>query len=256
MEDIFGGEFESRVTCHVCGTRSVVHEPFLDLSLPIPPSMLSEKLRKQLEAIEEMNQRALKKMLAKAQQLKNSGHANKSLSKKQKRALRKQQAAAQAAANSNNDETPTSSDGANKEEGNKNADVTEVANDTTDTNNQKDDSGATGESTTSNEQREPSATTDKPENENTANEIEASQTDTDTETKEESAENAQSDETEADDDADESQNDDETVVDTADVERAKNIPLYDGRSVVEKPKSCSVEGCLYAFTGMSFHHIQ
>jgi len=62
---IFGGEFQSRVTCHVCGQHSTVHEPFLDLSLPIPLKMLSDKIRKQLQEIEEENQRIMAKQRAK-----------------------------------------------------------------------------------------------------------------------------------------------------------------------------------------------
>lgn len=36
VEHVFGGQFSSTVSCCVCGHSSVVYEPFLDLSLPIP----------------------------------------------------------------------------------------------------------------------------------------------------------------------------------------------------------------------------
>ncbi|KJE88544.1 hypothetical protein CAOG_00185 [Capsaspora owczarzaki ATCC 30864] len=37
VDDIFGGTLESRVTCVACGYVSTTHEPFLDLSIEIPP---------------------------------------------------------------------------------------------------------------------------------------------------------------------------------------------------------------------------
>ncbi|XP_072991726.1 ubiquitin carboxyl-terminal hydrolase 2-like [Typha latifolia] len=36
MDSIFGGQLSSTVSCVDCGHTSVVHEPFLDLSLPVP----------------------------------------------------------------------------------------------------------------------------------------------------------------------------------------------------------------------------
>ncbi|CAK9141440.1 unnamed protein product [Ilex paraguariensis] len=36
IDTIFGGQLSSTVTCLECGHSSVVHEPFLDLSLPVP----------------------------------------------------------------------------------------------------------------------------------------------------------------------------------------------------------------------------
>ena len=36
VEDVFGGQLQSKVQCTVCGAASVCFDPFLDLSLPIP----------------------------------------------------------------------------------------------------------------------------------------------------------------------------------------------------------------------------
>ncbi|CAK9863036.1 unnamed protein product [Sphagnum jensenii] len=47
VEKIFGGQLSSTVRCCLCGHSSVVYEPFLDLSLPIPskqPNKKSENL--------------------------------------------------------------------------------------------------------------------------------------------------------------------------------------------------------------------
>jgi ubiquitin C-terminal hydrolase len=48
IDKIFGGELESRITCHVCENRSTITEPFNNLSLQIPMKMMSDRFRQQL----------------------------------------------------------------------------------------------------------------------------------------------------------------------------------------------------------------
>lgn len=43
VEDIFGGQLSNIICCLECGHTSVVHEPFLDLSLPVPSKKVSSK---------------------------------------------------------------------------------------------------------------------------------------------------------------------------------------------------------------------
>ncbi|XP_057831343.1 ubiquitin carboxyl-terminal hydrolase 2 isoform X1 [Cryptomeria japonica] len=43
VDSIFGGQLSSTVRCCVCGFSSVMHEPFLDLSLPIPRNEMPKR---------------------------------------------------------------------------------------------------------------------------------------------------------------------------------------------------------------------
>lgn len=50
VDQIFGGELESRITCHVCENRSTIYESVNNLSLPIPSKMISTRYLAQLGA--------------------------------------------------------------------------------------------------------------------------------------------------------------------------------------------------------------
>ena len=41
LSEVFGGQLSSRVACGACDYTSVTLEPFMDLSLPIPPGSLA-----------------------------------------------------------------------------------------------------------------------------------------------------------------------------------------------------------------------
>ncbi|RWV81018.1 hypothetical protein GW17_00057606 [Ensete ventricosum] len=43
VDNIFGGQLSSTICCVECGHTSVVHEPFLDLSLPVPSKRITSK---------------------------------------------------------------------------------------------------------------------------------------------------------------------------------------------------------------------
>ncbi|CAL9114355.1 unnamed protein product [Musa acuminata var. zebrina] len=43
VDNIFGGQLSSTICCAECGHTSIVHEPFLDLSLPVPSKRITSK---------------------------------------------------------------------------------------------------------------------------------------------------------------------------------------------------------------------
>jgi len=43
ITDLYAGQLQSRVTCHVCGSVATTYEPFLDISLPISKDMIAKK---------------------------------------------------------------------------------------------------------------------------------------------------------------------------------------------------------------------
>ncbi|KAH9304125.1 hypothetical protein KI387_008529 [Taxus chinensis] len=81
VDNIFGGQLSSTVRCCVCDFASVMYEPFLDLSLPIPRNEMSKKpslTRGQNKHASALKNHSEKKQLQKDDSKGNKKHAKKS----------------------------------------------------------------------------------------------------------------------------------------------------------------------------------